>query len=95
MTPFLMQDDLFGATPPHLHPEEASAKAPAPCRHPARGVGRSPACAGPRRLPPQLRLGTSSWSYPGWQGLVWEGAHSEPTLAKKGLPVYAAPAAHP
>jgi uncharacterized protein YecE (DUF72 family) len=41
------------------------------------------------RLPPTLRLGTSSWSYPGWQGLVWEGTHSEQLLAKKGLPVYA------
>ena len=87
---FLMQDDLFGATPPHLHPpEKASAKGP------ARRAGIQPVVwdealhALARRLPPQLRLGTSSWSYPGWQGLVWEGAHSEPTLAKKGLPVYA------
>ena len=36
-------------------------------------------------LPPTLRLGTSSWAYPGWQGLVWEGAHSEQLLSKEGL----------
>lgn len=40
-------------------------------------------------LPPQLRLGTSSWTYPGWKGLVWEGEHSEAQLSKQGLAVYA------
>ncbi len=40
-------------------------------------------------LPPNVRLGTSSWSYPGWEGLVWQTAMSEQTLSKKGLPVYA------
>ena len=42
-----------------------------------------------RSLPPGLRLGTSSWTYPGWQGLVWEGEHSDAQLSKNGLPVYA------
>lgn len=40
-------------------------------------------------LPPQLRLGTSSWTYPGWKGLVWEGEHSDVQLSKQGLAVYA------
>lgn len=40
-------------------------------------------------LPDRLRLGTSSWSYPGWQGLVWAAEHSESTLSRNGLPVYA------
>ena len=40
-------------------------------------------------LPPRLRLGTSSWTYPGWKGLVWEGEHSEAMLSKQGLAVYA------
>ena len=85
-----MQDDLFGATPPHLQPpEKASAKGPARRADIQPVVWDEALHALARRLPPQLRLGTSSWSYPGWQGLVWEGAHSEPTLAKKGLPVYA------
>jgi uncharacterized protein YecE (DUF72 family) len=42
-----------------------------------------------RSLPPTLRLGTSSWAYPGWQGLVWEGEHSDTQLSKLGLAVYA------
>lgn len=85
-----MQDDLFGGPPPAAPPA-------APTQEPsrARRTGVHPAAWGDdlralaARLPPTLRLGTSSWSYPGWQGLVWEGAHSEQTLAKKGLPVYA------
>lgn len=41
-------------------------------------------------LPPWLRLGTSSWTFPGWKGLVYEGAPSQDTLAKGGLAAYAA-----
>lgn len=40
-------------------------------------------------LPRQLRLGTSSWAYPGWDGLVWDGPHAETMLSRKGLPAYA------
>lgn len=39
--------------------------------------------------PPQLRLGTSSWNYPGWRGLVWRGDYPEATLSRYGLPAYA------
>ena len=41
------------------------------------------------RLPPTVRLGTSSWSFPGWQGLVWEGRHGADLLSREGLPAYA------
>ncbi|MGE4329250.1 DUF72 domain-containing protein [Diaphorobacter sp.] len=83
-----MQEDLFGALP-------SPPPAPPPDKVPPRRAGVHPAAWGDdlralaARLPPTLRLGTSSWSYPGWQGLVWEGAHSEQLLAKQGLPVYA------
>lgn len=69
------------------------ARTPLPARR--RGTGVHPAAWDDtlrelaRRLPCGLRLGTSSWSYPGWQGLLWEGAHSAQTLAQKGLAVYA------
>ncbi len=42
------------------------------------------------RLPPGLRLGTSSWSFPGWQGIVYDRLASEETLAREGLAAYAA-----
>ncbi|MEX2466819.1 MAG: DUF72 domain-containing protein [Gemmatimonadota bacterium] len=42
-----------------------------------------------RELPEGLRLGTSSWSFPGWAGIVYDRVASERTLAKAGLPAYA------
>jgi uncharacterized protein YecE (DUF72 family) len=37
-----------------------------------------------------IRLGTSSWSFPGWHGLVYAHHHDAGTLAKAGLGAYAA-----
>lgn len=41
------------------------------------------------QLPASLRLGTSSWSFPGWAGQVWADRHDEATLAREGLAAYA------
>ena len=41
-----------------------------------------------KNLPAHLRLGTSSWSYPGWANLVWNGEYSETSLSRYGLPAY-------
>jgi uncharacterized protein YecE (DUF72 family) len=43
-----------------------------------------------RLLPASVHLGTSSWSFPGWRGLLWEGEHTEAVLARQGLVAYAA-----
>src|SRR5579883_1646232 len=40
-------------------------------------------------LPVDIRLGTSSWFFPGWRGLVYEGIHPQTALSKKGLEAYA------
>ena len=42
-----------------------------------------------RQLPQDVYLGTSSWSFPGWQGLVYADACSESLLAREGLSAYA------
>lgn len=42
------------------------------------------------RLPPNLRIGTSSWSFPGWTGLVWDRRYDASSLSKRGLEAYAA-----
>jgi len=42
------------------------------------------------RLPSQLHLGTSSWSFPGWNGLVYDGDFRDARLARDGLPAYSA-----
>lgn len=80
-----MQDDLFGTA------EATEDTQPKPR---TRGVQPCPPDAGDQALAdalsPHIHLGTSTWSYPGWQGLVWAGRHSEATLAKTGLSAYAA-----
>ena len=62
------------------------------------GPGVRPAVPSPelaelaRRLPTALYMGTSSWSFPGWQGLVWSDQGRPPTkqrLARAGLAAYA------
>lgn len=40
-------------------------------------------------LPRTVRFGTSSWSFPGWTGLVWDRKVSEKILAREGLGAYA------
>jgi uncharacterized protein YecE (DUF72 family) len=40
-------------------------------------------------LPVDIRLGTSSWFFPGWRGLVYDGVHPQVALSKKGLEAYA------
>jgi uncharacterized protein YecE (DUF72 family) len=40
-------------------------------------------------LPADIRLGTSSWFFPGWRGLVYEGIHPQTALSRKGLAAYA------
>lgn len=70
------QLDLFGAPPPAR-----------------RGVGPAPVAADiaalAGALPRCVRLGTSSWSFPGWTGIVYDRAASSATLARTGLAAYA------
>jgi uncharacterized protein YecE (DUF72 family) len=41
------------------------------------------------QLPRGLRLGASSWYFPGWAGLVWDDTYPETMLSRRGLPAYA------
>lgn len=41
------------------------------------------------RLSPRIRLGTSTWSFPGWQGLVYDRPATEAVLSRDGLAAYA------
>ena len=43
-----------------------------------------------RLLPPGVYLGTSSWSFGGWRGIVYAHSHTDAELARAGLPAYAA-----
>lgn len=72
----MTQLDMFGAAPSQAEP-----------------LALAPAAAAlhelAARLPPQLRMGTSSWTFPGWTGLVWDRPVTPRVLAKQGLAVYA------
>jgi uncharacterized protein YecE (DUF72 family) len=41
-------------------------------------------------LPPLLRMGTSSWSFTGWRGLIYAGKPDQSRLANFGLGAYSA-----
>jgi uncharacterized protein YecE (DUF72 family) len=40
-------------------------------------------------IPDRVHLGTSSWNFPGWKGLVWQAEHAESQLSRHGLAAYA------
>jgi len=42
-----------------------------------------------RRLPPQVLFGTSSWTYPGWKGLVYQQDYPKAGAAARMLAEYA------
>jgi uncharacterized protein YecE (DUF72 family) len=89
--PASAQGDLFES---QANPDEpVAAKPPAQSR-----IGAAPVDPAWRELAAQLEaafagrlyLGTSSWSFPGWAGLVWdEQQYSESDLSRHGLAAYA------
>jgi uncharacterized protein YecE (DUF72 family) len=42
-----------------------------------------------QNLSTQVRLGTSSWGFPGWSGLVWDKVYAQALLSRQGLSAYA------
>ena len=74
---------MFGTPEPEPEPRNKKGRAVGPAEVPAdvRGIVEA--------LPPNVRLGTSSWSFPGWHGLVYDRAASEQQLARQGLAAYA------
>ena len=80
----LFDDDPLPALPPRRAPRDEPV-APAEIAAEIRSLAAA--------LPPQVHLGTSSWSFPGWTGLVYAPRHgrpeSEQRLARGGLAAYA------
>jgi uncharacterized protein YecE (DUF72 family) len=42
------------------------------------------------RIPAGVHLGTSSWGFPGWKGLIYGQSYSDSVLSRRGLSAYAA-----
>lgn len=74
------QLDLFGAAPTPVGKDRAP-------------VGAAEVAESDRdtaaRLPQTARFGTSSWSFPGWKGIVWDREVAQTRLANEGLGAYA------
>lgn len=76
-----MQNSLFGDDPPANKIKKSDRSVEAVIPDPAQiDLAAS--------LPRHLRLGTSSWNYPGWAGLVWKGEYPETSLSRQGLCAY-------
>jgi uncharacterized protein YecE (DUF72 family) len=73
---------------PGLFEEPAAPRRQKPAAGDVQPSWDSPLLGAPA-LPPQIRLGTSSWFFPGWRGLVYDGVHPQTALSKKGLAAYA------
>ncbi|MFM0034270.1 DUF72 domain-containing protein [Paraburkholderia strydomiana] len=84
-------------------PENAASPAsadspPAPADTPKKRRGRDILAAPPApellalaaELPPQIHLGTSTWSFPGWNGIVYGDEYSNSKLSRDGLTAYGA-----
>ncbi|HVZ71372.1 MAG TPA: DUF72 domain-containing protein [Polyangia bacterium] len=67
------QPALFALPPPTVEPAPFAPELEAMAAH----------------LPAALRLGTMSWSYPGWRGIVYAAEAASKTLAPHGLTAYA------
>lgn len=85
------QSDLFGFTAEDIaSPEKATTSKPPTASKGVQPCSVDDYCRNiAAQLPAALYLGTSSWSFPGWQGLVYHDAYTESRLARSGLPAYA------
>lgn len=82
-------------------PSETAAdanEAPAPAETPKKRRSRDVLAAPPSsellalaaKLPSQVHLGTSTWSFPGWNGIVYGDEYSNSKLSREGLTAYGA-----
>ena len=86
------QLDLFGGAPQRVEGDvkpRRAAGATTPNRPVEPAVASHEHVAIAERLPGELRLGTSSWSFPGWKGIVYGEGATQARLARSGLAAYA------
>jgi uncharacterized protein YecE (DUF72 family) len=84
------QFDLLGDPLPTPAPARVKAK-PALAEDTAPQAADIPAaqCALAEKIPKAIRLGTSTWSFPGWAGIVYGMTKTAPqVLSRKGLSAY-------
>ena len=85
------QFDLFGEPLRHS-PIKKSSRAEAPKRAEAEVLAApvdDALTALGQSIPAGVHLGTSSWSFPGWAGMVYSDRYTDVQLARRGLAAYA------
>lgn len=97
-----VQFDMFGnpvdhapaAVAPEREPSAVTPDDPPPKKRRARDVLAVPPSDDilqlASQLPPQVHLGTSTWSFPGWKGIVYGDDYSNSKLSRDGLSAYGA-----
>ncbi|MFM0122347.1 MULTISPECIES: DUF72 domain-containing protein [unclassified Paraburkholderia] len=93
----LWQEDEAAAPEDAVTPPKANTT-PAPSDAPKKRRTREILAAPPSpellalaaQLPPQIHLGTSTWSFPGWNGIVYGDEYSNSKLSREGLTAYGA-----
>ncbi|WP_448992707.1 DUF72 domain-containing protein [Luteitalea sp.] len=75
------QLSLFDLTPPSRGRDDDTVEPEADWPADVRALGE--------RIPPSVRFGTSSWSFPGWAGIVYRRPRTQTELAREGLREYA------
>ena len=76
MTKRFENQSLFDDTPPQGGPVSAEPPDPELVRT-------------AQKMPRGIYLGTSSWNFPGWRGIVWSGSSALTQLSQQGLTAYA------
>jgi uncharacterized protein YecE (DUF72 family) len=77
---------LFGDDPPAKDAKKARREPPSPAELAALWTEERKLAD---RMPAHVRLGTSSWTFPGWGGLCYPGTPTERELIDHGLAMYA------
>ena len=75
------KDDQIQLFPDLIPEPKREGVGPAPVSEELVELGRS--------LPDDVYLGGSTWSFPGWKDLVYDGKYTESKLAREGLAAYA------
>jgi uncharacterized protein YecE (DUF72 family) len=88
------EDDAPDDAAPPCAPEPSRSPADTPKKRRARDILAAPPSpellALAAELPPQIHLGTSTWSFPGWNGIVYGDEYSNSKLSRDGLAAYGA-----
>src|ERR1700744_314318 len=86
--PSSAEHPVTGTTPPRKKRSTSSPKGPGRGAPLARPDFEEALGALGEALPDEIHLGTSTWSFPGWRGLVYRDEISDTKLSREGLNAY-------